>query len=311
MEPTIHCARRSDPGCGARQADLLLEEESGARSVARGDIISFDLPPPAAPYCEPGGGPGTIKRVIGVGGDRLTERRGVMFLDGRRLAERYVPRGERGSHSGSWFVPQGSVFVAGDNRAVSCDSRYWGPLETSRVLGRVIEIIRPSRGGSDPIGPPVRHVPYPYQARVGGTAAMEPTIHCARPGRGCRARHDDLTLIELSGRRGVRRGDLISFRLPARADRFCGQGVAVERVIGLPGERVGERRGVVSIDGRVLKEPYVPRDERDHRSGHWQVPPGSFFVMADYRSLACDSRLWGPLPAARVQGRVVEIVRQR
>lgn len=206
--------------------------------------------------------------------------------------------------------PSGSLFVAGDNRRVSCDSRYWGPLPAARVIGRVLEIIRPAPDGRDPVGPPIVHVAFPYQARTGGTSAMEPTVHCARPGFDCLGAHDDLELVELSGARGLHRGEIVSFLRPKAAKRFCGLGEAIERIVGLPGETVSEKHGVISIDGHRLTEPYVPARERDRLSGRWHVPKNAYFVMADLRSHSCDSRYWGSVKAARIQGRVVEIVRQ-
>jgi signal peptidase I len=308
MEPTIHCANRADPNCLGKRPDGLLQAASGTRGVGRGDIIYFRYPPAATGICKPGPG-ATVKRVIGLPGDRVVERHGVISVNGRVLKEPYVPTSERENHSGSWLVPKRSLFVAGDNRKISCDSRYWGPLPDSLVLGKVVEIIRPAPDGSDPTGPPIVHVTYPYQARGGGSAAMEPTIRCAPPGRDCTAKYDDLTLIELSGARQIRRGDIISFQLPPAANRFCGQGEAIERVIGLPGDQVTEHKGTISINGQPLPEPYIPNHERDHRSGTWHVPHGTYFVMADYRKYSCDSRIWGPLPANRIKGRVVEIIR--
>lgn len=309
MEPTIHCSRRLGDGCeGQRRPDIVLEQESRDRGVRRGDIIAFKLPDSAKPYCDVAG-PLAVKRIIAVGGDRVLERNGTIWVNGRRLVERYVPASERDHHSGRWMVPKSALFVAGDNRAASCDSRYWGPLPRSMVHGKIVEIMRVGAGGADPVGPPIRHVRFPERVYVAPTAAMEPTVHCARPGRLCEAAHADLLLQAESGSRGIRRQDLVGFRLPARAQRFCGSGQALERVIGLPGDRVTEKRGVVYIDGKRLEEPYVPKQFRDSMSGSWNVPKRAYFVMADFRSHSCDSRFWGPLPMSRVRGRVVEIFR--
>jgi signal peptidase I len=312
MEPTLHCAKGLDIGCRGRRSDLLLQQQSRAAGLRRGDIVSFTLPRQAAQYCQDAHvGDLGVKRVIGLPGDVVVEEHGVMTVSRRRLSEPYVPSAERSDHSGRWRVPARAVFVAGDNRAVSCDSRYWGPLPESDVKSKVVEIIRAGRDGSDPIGPPILHVPYPYQASLIPGGAMEPTIHCARPRQFCQAARNDLVIDELSGHRGVRRGDIILFRLPASATPFCGAGGAFERVIGLPGERLTEKRGVIYVHGRRLPEPYIPTHFRDTKSGTWAVPRGAYFVMADFRAHSCDSRLWGALPVARVLGRVVEIIRPR
>lgn len=307
MEPTIRCNVQLGGGCSGNRADVFLQQESGARGIDRGDIIAFRLPRAALPYCDIGGI--TVKRVLAIGGDRVVERKGLIWLNGRRLLEPYVPAAERGHHSGRWTVPEGSFFVAGDNRAISCDSRYWGFLPRSRIRGKIVEIIRVGKAGMDPVGPPIMHVHFPEDGYVIPTAAMEPTIHCARPGRLCEGHSADLVLEEESGHSGVRRQDIVGFRLPARARSFCGAGMALERVIGLPDERVTERRGIIYVNDQRLVEPYVPRRFRDTRSGSWNVPKRSYFVMADFRSHSCDSRFWGPLPMSSVKGRVVEIFR--
>jgi signal peptidase I len=62
----------------------------------------------------------------------------------------------------------------------------------------------------------------------------------------------------------------------------------VERVIGLPGETVSDRNGVVSIDGKTLKEPYVKAGRRDRRTGIWHVPKGAYFLLGDNRAASCN-----------------------
>lgn len=311
MEPTLHCARSLDRSCKSEVADLLLIELTGARSVQRGDLVSFRLPPSASRFCTGGGA--VVKRVIALGGDHVAERDGRVFVNGRRLSEPYVPADERGHHSGRWVVPRGSLFVAGDDRRISCDSRYWGPVSRSRVQGRVTEIIRDGSKGSDPVGPPIIHARFGYAAGTVPSGTMEPTIRCSRlvHPKWCSARFADVALIALSGAASLRRGDLAYFRLPPSAARFCGRGLGVERVIGLAGDVVVERRGFFTVDGHPLVEPYVPPAERDRISGAWHMPPHSLFVLADDRNHSCDSRLWGPLNTSLVRGRVVEIIRPK
>jgi signal peptidase I len=287
-----------------------LEQESGSSSIRRGDVISFRLPAAVAATCGAAGSVTVVKRVLALGGDTVVENHGRISINGSRLAEPYVLPALREDHSGRWIVPRGSLFVAGDDRRVSCDSRYWGPLNESSVVGKIVTIFRASQDGVDEIGPPIVHGPYPYEATSIPEGAMEPTIHCARPGPGCEGRHADLVIEEMSGAVGVHRRDIVDFQLPARAGRFCGRGNALERVIGLPGERIAEKRGAIYVDGKLLAEPYVSKRFRDSRSGSWVVPKRSYFVMADFRARSCDSRFWGPLPVSRVDGRVVEIIRQ-
>jgi signal peptidase I len=82
----------------------------------------------------------------------------------------------------------------------------------------------------------------------------------------------------------------------------CGTSRAnVERVIGLPGETVEERDGVVSVDGKNLTEGYVKL--RDHGTNRWRVPLGTYLVMGDDRRARCNYR--GTVPKKDIVGRVL------
>lgn len=311
MEPTVLCANPSDRYCTGKNADLLLLALSGARSLRRGDLVSFRLPRAASRYCDLGE---AVKRVIGLPGDHIVERKGYISVNGRALSEPYVPADERDERSGSWNIPAGALFVMGDDRKISCDSRYWGPVPESRVLGRVIAIIRDGRKGEDPVGPPIIHAGYAFTGDTDLIGEMVPTVRCVHHAQlpQCDARWNDLALVERSGARFLRRGAVIEFRSPAASDKYCGPGYSLLRVIGLAGDTVVEKRGTVFVDGHRLIEPYVLPQARDHLSGTWHVPAHTLFVMADYRTTVCgDSRLWGPLPDSLVLGRVTEILRAR
>ena len=142
------------------------------------------------------------------------------------------------------------------------------------------------------------------------TSAMEPTLHCARPGPGCLGGASDRVLVE-SPARDLKRGDLVLFLTPPRAEQHCPPaGTFVKRLVGLPGERWEAREGRIFIDGRELREPYVAPERRDFNS----YPPrrlgaSEYLVMGDNRVASCDSRLWGGVPATHITGRVVEIER--
>jgi signal peptidase I len=78
---------------------------------------------------------------------------------------------------------------------------------------------------------------------------------------------------------------------------------SVERVIGLPGETVSEHNGVVSIDGRPLKEPYVEPGHRDRRTAAWgRVPKGAYLVFGDNRTAPCNRP--GPVLKKNIIGKV-------
>ncbi|MEO6121341.1 MAG: signal peptidase I [Acidimicrobiales bacterium] len=131
----------------------------------RGDIVVFDCPPSACrgpdgsdtESAEPAGGvahwlravgravglvqPSTeefIKRVIGLPGETVEGRDGGVVIDGRHLVEPYLPPAARTGDFGPVEVPAGKLFVMGDNRGGSSDSRVFGPIDRSSVVGRTV-----------------------------------------------------------------------------------------------------------------------------------------------------------------------------
>ena len=94
---------------------------------SRGDIIVFRYPPDPTqvPY---------IKRVIGLPGDQVHITDGKVYINGELMAEPYlVTTTNRG---GDWTVPDNSLFVMGDNRNNSSDSRSWGYVPLANVIGK-------------------------------------------------------------------------------------------------------------------------------------------------------------------------------
>jgi signal peptidase I len=143
------------------------------------------------------------------------------------------------------------------------------------------------------------------------SSAMEPTIHCGKPEPGCEGDADDRVKTTSVSAADLRRGNIIVFEAPkAAAEAACAtSGKFVKRVIGLPGETVSERAGIVYVDERRLDEPYLQPGRRDRQSGTWHVPAGRVFLMGDNRALSCDSRRFGSVPFSSVIGRVIEIAR--
>ncbi len=142
------------------------------------------------------------------------------------------------------------------------------------------------------------------------SSSMEPTLHCARPGSGCEARFSDRVLANrfIYHFRAPHRGDIIVFKTPPAAQQKCGAGgTFVKRLIGLPGETVSEKNGVIYIGGRRLIEPYVKPDRRDSQTGTWRVPKGQYFFMGDNRAQSCDSREWGAVPRKNIIGEVFSV----
>jgi signal peptidase I len=143
------------------------------------------------------------------------------------------------------------------------------------------------------------------------SASMEPTLHCAKPGDDCEGRFDDRVIANrLAYRFGdPERGQIVVFTTPKAADR-CGRqeggSTFVKRIIGLPGELVSERDGVIYIDGKRLVEAYVDSSRRGHESTRWpRVAPGNYFLLGDNRIDSCDSRTWGTVPRSKLIGPVI------
>jgi len=79
-----------------------------------------------------------IKRVVGLEGEVVEARAGRVLIDGRELVEPYLPADVATSDFGPVTVPPGNVFVLGDNRGDSADSRVIGPIPVDSIVGRAI-----------------------------------------------------------------------------------------------------------------------------------------------------------------------------
>ena len=99
----------------------------------------------------------------------------------------------------------------------------------------------------------------------------------------------------------IERGDVVVFWYPLdRSKSF------IKRVIGLPGETVEIRQGLVYVNGHSLTEPYVPPQYEDLSDfGPKRVPTDSYFVMGDHRISSNDSRVFGPVESRFIYGRAV------
>src|SRR3954454_9226153 len=150
MEPTLHIGQRVI-------VDRITHRLGSSPSV--GDIVVFNPPSGAdEEQCgAPAQGEGTpvpcgrpvserssetfIKRVVAVGGDTLAIRNGPAIRNGKRASEPFIASCGGGADCNfpqTITVPKGYVFLMGDNRGESDDSRFWGPVPVSWVIGRAL-----------------------------------------------------------------------------------------------------------------------------------------------------------------------------
>jgi signal peptidase I len=123
MQPTLH------------EGEFVLVNKLAYRlgDFQRGDVIVFHYPRnPSEDY---------IKRVIGLPGDTVSVENGQVMVNGLVLGEPYIASPPQ--YSSSWKVPEGQIFVLGDNRNQSSDSHSWGFVPVSNVVGRALIIYWP------------------------------------------------------------------------------------------------------------------------------------------------------------------------
>jgi signal peptidase I len=132
MLPTLHTG------------DYLFVDRSRAGRAAQGELIAHRFPQDRTKQF--------VKRCVAVEGQTVEIRDKQLFVDGRAVDEPFVIHTDPETRSasddprdnfGPFIVPKGQVFVMGDNRENSNDSRYWGPVPLEDVLGRTLKIYWP------------------------------------------------------------------------------------------------------------------------------------------------------------------------
>jgi signal peptidase I len=119
--------------------------------VNRGDVVVFELPDGVTE--DQSQIKDLIKRVIALPGESVVLQDHKVYIDGKLLNEPYLPAGVPTDPTGTWthkciasdpcVVPPGSVWVMGDNRTNSKDSRYLGPIPEDKIVGRAFTVVWP------------------------------------------------------------------------------------------------------------------------------------------------------------------------
>jgi signal peptidase I len=114
--------------------------------VNRGDLIVFERPPGETDESVKD----LIKRVVGLPGDQIVIKNNSVYINGEPLDESYLPTGTLTKQGrldcedlSPCVVPDDSVWVMGDNREHSYDSRYFGPIKSDTIVGRAFLRIWP------------------------------------------------------------------------------------------------------------------------------------------------------------------------
>jgi len=117
MEPNLHTDQR-----------LVVEKMSyRLHGPQRGDVVVLRMPERGPELL--------IKRIIALPGETVEIRDGNVRIDGQMLDELYLTRNTNGTY-GPTTLPEGHVFVMGDNRGASNDSRVFGTVPLERIVGR-------------------------------------------------------------------------------------------------------------------------------------------------------------------------------
>ncbi|MFN2150633.1 MAG: signal peptidase I [Anaerolineales bacterium] len=125
-------------------------------SPKHGDVVVFHYPrDPQQEY---------IKRIIGLPGDTVEISNGHVYVNGQQLIEPYIAAAPRSQ--GEWAIPEGEVFVLGDNRNNSQDSRSFGSVSMDNMIGKAIFIYWPPTEWGSVTSPEIEAalsttIPYP------------------------------------------------------------------------------------------------------------------------------------------------------
>jgi signal peptidase I len=136
MEPTLH----------ANPKDRVLVNKLSyhLHDIHRGDVVVFKRPPGESDKTIND----LIKRVVGLPGETVSLQNGMVLINGQALTEPYVNSAcTQGTITltgqATWTIPKNMIFVMGDNRCDSTDSRAFGPIQQNLVVGRAFVRVWP------------------------------------------------------------------------------------------------------------------------------------------------------------------------
>lgn len=135
VRPTIVYETSMQPTIDPHDYLVMSKQAYRTGKVKRGDIVIFrsDLE-----LEDTGKKKLLIKRVIGIPGDVITISDGNLYINGSRMEESYIADGGTPGEVYNTLVGKGEVFVMGDHREVSRDSREFGCVEKDRIVGRAV-----------------------------------------------------------------------------------------------------------------------------------------------------------------------------
>jgi signal peptidase I len=132
MEPTLDVGDRV----------LVNKLSYKFHDVNRGDVVVFERPPGASTG-QNDEIKDLIKRVIAIGGDTVEAKEGNVYVNGDQIDEDYLEPGTPTDNLPLTTIPEGQVFVMGDNRTNSEDSRIFGPIDEDAIVGRAFIRVLP------------------------------------------------------------------------------------------------------------------------------------------------------------------------
>ena len=280
-----------------------------------------------------------VKRVVGLPGERIQIRNGKVYVNGEPLAlppgmpEVYYTVEESSNHYGQFadpkfsVVPEGHVFLLGDNSAESRDGRWFGFVPHHHLLGKVTSIWFPISRWNDFSGYTaswwwrggwVLLALYAFLRLFVGrsvTVYSEGLAGAVARGEKALVRFSlglpiPFTGVRIGRGRMLRRGDIVLYR-PPRASNA--PELLLGFVAGLPDEKVSIQDGRLEVDGKpltdgILGKPIFTQNEFGGKFGlnkgreYTTVPTDHVYLLTSSDGAAPDSRSLGWIPRARVVG---------